>query len=67
MQDSLRSAGQIVFLIVWIFSFALLYYLIKTAVTNGVREANQQILESVKQIERSVIELNMRISKKESK
>ena len=67
MNDSLRFTGQVVFLIVWVFTFALLYYVIKTAVRNGVQEANDSMLESVRQIERSIIELNMRITKKESK
>lgn len=67
MNDSLRFTGQIVFLIVWILSFALLYYLIKTAVRNGVQEANKNIYESVNQIKTSIIKLDMQIkAKKES-
>lgn len=57
MNDSLRSAGQIVFWAVWVLSFGLLYYIIKTAVRNGVQEANERMLESVREIENDVHEI----------
>ena len=63
MNDIQLMPNTSVFLILWFLSIALFYYIIKTAVRNGVEQANARLLESVREIERSVYEIK---SKKES-
>ncbi|MCO1599799.1 hypothetical protein [Desulfosporosinus nitroreducens] len=63
MHGLLLIPNTVLFLILFFLSIALLYYIIKTAVSSGVREANARILESVREIEKSVHEIK---TKKES-
>jgi len=62
MHDTLLLPNTLLVLILWFLSVALLYWIIKTAVRNGVEQANARLIESVKQIEKDVHEL-----KKETK
>lgn len=41
-------------LALWGISLAIFYFIIKTAVRNGVAEANQELQESVRAIERKL-------------
>lgn len=40
--------------LLWIISLAVFYIIIKTAVRNGVMEAHQDLIESVRAIERKL-------------
>ena len=64
MNDILLMPNTSVFLILWFLSIALFYYIIKTAVRNGVEQASARLLESVREIEKSVHEIK---TKKESR
>lgn len=50
----------------WGLSLILFYYIIKTAVRNGVEQANARLIESVREIEKAVYEIKMEVAKKES-
>ncbi|HWQ43021.1 MAG TPA: hypothetical protein VN456_13430 [Desulfosporosinus sp.] len=62
MHDTFLLPNALLFLILWFLSIALLYYIIKVAVRNGVEQANARLVESVKEIEKAVIELKMEIT-----
>ena len=66
MKDSLVFLYYIPILLIWFLGLALFYYVIKTAIRNGVKQANVGLVESVREIEKSVIEIKMGITKKES-
>ena len=57
MRDSLMQANLIAFLCFWFLGLALLYWIVKTAVRNGVEQANARLLRSVREIEKSTYEL----------
>ena len=57
MKDTFVLANFFVFIALWFFALALLYYIIKVAVRNGVQQANLGLLESVRAIERAVDEM----------
>ena len=40
--------------LLWVISLAVFYFIIKTAVKNGVTEAHQELIESVRAIERKL-------------
>ncbi|MFZ3372524.1 MAG: DUF6019 family protein [Desulfitobacteriaceae bacterium] len=42
------------FLLIWFLSIVLLYFIIKFAVKNAVKEAHWDLIESVRSIERKV-------------
>lgn len=54
MHDTFMTANALLFLCLWLLGLALLYYVIKTAVRNGVEQANARLVESVREIERSI-------------
>jgi len=66
MHDAFLLPNTLLFLCLWFLSLILLYYLIKMAVRNGVRQANSELIESVREIEKSVYEIKIGINKKES-
>lgn len=66
MKDAFLIPNTFLILFLWFLSVALLYWIIKTAVANGVREANKSLTSSVRQIEMLLIELNIK-AKKESR
>ncbi|TGE35851.1 hypothetical protein E4K67_22285 [Desulfosporosinus fructosivorans] len=66
MRDTFLFPNFILFLILWFLSLALFYYIIKTAVRNGVQQAHAGLIESVRQIEKDVHEIKLETSKKES-
>ena len=45
-------------LCLWFLSLVLFYYIIKVAVRNGVQQANAGLIESVREIEKAVHEMN---------
>jgi hypothetical protein len=49
----------LMFLCLWVLSIALVYYIIRIAVRNGVEQANARLLESVREIEKAVHELKI--------
>lgn len=46
--------GVLLVLIFWTISLAIFYLIIKSAVRNGVLEANQELIDSVRAIERKL-------------
>lgn len=46
--------GGLFAILLWAVSLAVLYTIIKTAVKNGVAEAHQELIESVRAIERKL-------------
>ena len=61
MRDTFLLPNIILFL-----SLALFYYIVKTAVRNGVEQANSRLVESVREIEKAVHEIKIGINNKES-
>jgi|GEM_PF-6369937 hypothetical protein len=57
MHDTFLLANTLTFLVLWFLSLALLYFVIKLAVRNGVEQANERLIESVREIEKAVHEL----------
>jgi hypothetical protein len=57
MKDTFILANFLTFLALLFLSLALLYYIIKVAVRNGVDQANAGLMESVRSIEKAVAEL----------
>lgn len=66
MNDSFALPNFLLFLCIWFLSLALFYYIIKVAVSNGVRQANSGLIESIREIEKTVFEIKMGINRKES-
>jgi len=66
MNDTFALPNFLLFLCLWFLSLALFYYIIKSAARSGVRQANSGLIESVREIEKSVFEIKMGINKKES-
>ena len=50
-------SNTIIILFMWFLGLALFYYIIKTAVRNGVLQANERLIESVREIEKVVYEI----------
>lgn len=50
----MAGIGGLFALVIWAISLAIFYLIIKTAVKNGVTEAHQDLIESVKAIERKM-------------
>lgn len=48
------SVGGSFAILVWLISLAVFYFIIKAAVKNGVSEAHQELIESVRAIERKL-------------
>lgn len=46
--------GGLMAIIVWVLSLVILYNIIKAAVKQGVSEAHQELIESVRAIERKL-------------
>lgn len=67
MRETFMLANSLLFLCLWGLGLALFYFVIKAAVKNGVEQANTMLVESVRAIERSVMEIKMEANKKESK
>lgn len=65
MHDTFILANSLLFLILWFLSLALFYFVVKAAVRNGVQQATTELIESVREIEKSVHEMKM-ATKKES-
>jgi len=59
MRDTFLIPNALLFLCLWILSLILFYYVIKTAVRNGVEQAISRLTESVREIEKSVHEVKM--------
>jgi hypothetical protein len=57
MHDTFLLANSLLFLTFWFLGLALFYYVIKTAVRNGTQQANEKLIESVREIEKAVHEL----------
>jgi hypothetical protein len=57
MHDTFLLANTLTFLILWFLGLALFYFVVKIAVRNGVQQANEKLIESVKEIEKSVREI----------
>ena len=57
MHDTIITTNALLFLCLWLLSVALLYLVIKTAVRNGVQQANERLVESVRAIEKTVYEM----------
>lgn len=57
MRDTLFLPNFLLFLCIWFLSLALFYYVIKVAVRNGVKQVHSGLIESVREIERSVEEI----------
>jgi len=66
MRDTFLLPNTLLFLIFWFLSLALFYYMIKAAVRNGVEQATSRLTESMREIEKSVHEIKIETSKKES-
>lgn len=58
MHPTFLVQNTIIVLILWVLSLALFYLIIKAAVRNGVLQANERLIESVRQIEKSVHGIN---------
>lgn len=52
--NEMAGIGGLFALVIWAISLAIFYLIIKTAVKNGVTEAHQDLIESVKAIERKM-------------
>lgn len=46
--------GSIIAVFLWVFSLLILYLIIKAAVKQGVAEAHEELIESVRAIERKL-------------
>ncbi|WP_407313397.1 DUF6019 family protein [Desulfosporosinus sp. SB140] len=46
--------GGLLAILLWALSFVVMYTIIKAAVKNGVTEAHQELIESVRAIERKL-------------
>ena len=57
MRDTFLLPNTLLFLSLWFLSLVLFYYIIKVAVCNGVRQANESLSESVREIEKAVHEI----------
>ncbi|EGW39074.1 hypothetical protein [Desulfosporosinus sp. OT] len=57
MHDSFEFTNLLLLFVFWVLGLTIVYFVIKTAVRNGVREANVGLFESVRAIEDSVYEL----------
>lgn len=66
MIDTFSLPNTILILCMWFLGLALFNYVIKAAVRNGVQQANERLLESVSKIEKSVYEIKMEATRKES-
>ena len=67
MPNAFLLPNTLLFLSLWFLSLILFYAIIKAAVRNGVRQANAELIESVREIEKAVYELKSEINKKESR
>ena len=67
MRDAFLIPNTLLFLCLWFLSLILFYAIVKAAVRNGVQQANSELIESVREIEKSVHELKIGINKKESR
>jgi hypothetical protein len=65
MRETFLFANFITFLVLWFLGLTFFYYVVKTAVRNGVLQANEELVESEKAIKRSVIKIKG-LTKKES-
>ena len=54
MRDTFMISNIAIFLILWFLSISLSYFLIKAAVRDGVQQAHVGLIESVREIEKSV-------------
>ena len=57
MHDAFLLPNALLFLCLGLLSLIILYGITKAAVRNGVREANAGLIESVREIERAVYEI----------
>jgi multisubunit Na+/H+ antiporter MnhG subunit len=57
MRDTFLIPNITLFLLLWLLSLALFYYIIKAAVRNGVQQVNARLVESVREIEKAVHEI----------
>jgi len=67
MRGTFILANSITVLVLLFLGLTLFYYVVKTAVRNGVLQANEELVESERSIERSVLEIKMGTNKKESR
>jgi hypothetical protein len=66
MRETFFFANFITFLVIWFLGLTFFYYVVKTAVRNGVLQANEELVESEKAIKRSVLKIKG-LTKKESR
>ena len=57
MRDAFLLPNFLLFLCLWFLSLILFYGIIRAAVRNGVRQANAGLVESVREIEKTVQEI----------
>ncbi|MDR3587818.1 MAG: hypothetical protein P4L59_21285 [Desulfosporosinus sp.] len=57
MGDTYTLPNTLLFLALWFLGLTLFYFEIKVAVRNGVRQANVELIESMKALEKSVYEM----------
>jgi len=66
MKDTFFLPNALLLLCLWFLSLILFYYIIKAAVRNGVRQTHSGLIESVREIEKSILEIKVGINEKES-
>ncbi|MDR3599696.1 MAG: hypothetical protein P4L49_04320 [Desulfosporosinus sp.] len=66
MRNTFILANSITILVLFFLGLALFYYVVKAAVRNGVLQANEDLIESERTLERSVLEIKTGINKREN-
>ena len=57
MGDTYTLPNTLLFLALWFLGLTLFYFELKVAVRNGVRQANLELIESMKALEKSIYEM----------